>query len=219
MKEIKQWKKYPIFRGIDENDILALNRCFSARIIRPEKNSKIISQGEKIEFIYILIDGRAKEYVTDSQGNISTHIEYEEGSIIGLDYYISNRKTFKQDIIVTEDSVLFLLDAFRVLNPCDNFCPRHTKAIQNLFFALAKQNESNVKRIKQLSLGKTKQKIVSFLNDYKNEKKSNSFDIPYNRQELAQHLGVERTALSKELSDLQKEGKIEFFKNHFKVNW
>ena len=73
-------EKYPIFRGIDENDILALNRCFSARIIRPEKNSKIISQGEKIEFIYILIDGRAKEYVTDSQGNISTHIEYEEGS-------------------------------------------------------------------------------------------------------------------------------------------
>jgi Mn-dependent DtxR family transcriptional regulator len=48
--------------------------------------------------------------------------------------------------------------------------------------------------------------------------KSSEFDIPYNREELANYLGVERSALSKELSDLQKQGFITYHKSHFKLN-
>ena len=63
----------------------------------------------------------------------------------------------------------------------------------------------------------TKKKVMAYLSNIRSLVKSNSFDIPYNRQELANYLGVERSALSKELSDLQKEGYIKFHKNHFEI--
>ena len=66
-------------------------------------------------------------------------------------------------------------------------------------------------------LDKFRQKVMTYLSNVRSLVKSNSFDIPYNRQELANYLGVERSALSKELSDLQKEGYIKFHKNHFEI--
>ena len=76
---------------------------------------------------------------------------------------------------------------------------------------------SKINRIKELTMGSTKEKVMCYLYNMRSNVKSSKFDIPYNRQELANYLGVERTALSKELSELQKEGVIKFQKNHFEL--
>ena len=72
-------------------------------------------------------------------------------------------------------------------------------------------------RVKELTKSSTKDKVLCYLNNIKSTIKKDEFNIPFDRQELANYLGVERSALSKELSTLQKEGKIEFHKNHFKI--
>lgn len=217
MENLKTIKKYHIFKNIEEKNISPLLRCLNAKVIRVKKDVTFVKQQEKIHSIYIIINGIARNTVIDIDGNINTQIDFTEGDIIGLEYFYANRRTFIGEITAVTDITLLLLDSFRFMNPCQNYCPRHALLMQNAFIQLARQNHKTTNRILELTKPTTKEKVLTYLNNVKTSKKSNEFDIPYNRQELANHLGVERTALSKELSDLQKSGIIEYHLNHFKL--
>ena len=217
MENLKTIKKYNLFKNIDDKDILAMLRCFNARISTFKKNKNVISSGDRINFLYIVLAGNVRETLVDSKGDITTYIDYKEGDIIGLGYAANAYKTFYSDMTALDDTTILLVDSHRFLNPCQNFCPRHTRVINNAFSSLAKQNIKLINRIKELTMGSTKEKVMCYLYNMRSNVKSSKFDIPYNRQELANYLGVERTALSKELSELQKEGVIKFQKNHFEL--
>ena len=217
MENLKSIKKLYLFKNLEENEITALLRCFNVKILNFKERKKIASRLDKIENLYILLSGRARESWYNSEGDLITSVDYTEGDIIGLDYISGQRKTFTGEIIALEDTQVMSVDSFRFINPCSNFCPKHTKVINNCFSLLAKQNIKLLNRIKEISMPTTKEKVMTYLLNVRSSVKSNSFNIPYNRQELADYLGVERSALSKELSELQKEGYIIFHKNHFEL--
>ena len=218
MENIKTIKKLYLFKNLEENEIVALLRCFSVKFINFRQKKKIAGRLDKIDDLYIIISGSARESWYNEDGDLTTYIDYREGDIIGLEYVSGARKTFSGEIIALEDTTVIAINSFRFLNPCNNFCPRHTKVINNAFTYLAKQNIKLLNRIKELTMSTTKEKVMCYLNNMRSTVKSTSFNIPYNRQELADYLGVERSALSKELSDLQKEGYITFHKNHFELH-
>ena len=217
MEKIKTIKKINLFKNLEENEITALLRCFSVKFIEFRERKKIASRLDKIENLYIVLSGSAREAWYTDEGDIITYIDYREGDIIGLEYVSGVRKTFSGEIVATQDTMVMALDSFRFLTPCNNFCPKHTKVINNAFSYLAKQNIKLLNRIRELTMPTTKQKVMCYLLNVRSNVKSNSFNIPYNRQEMADYLGVERSALSKELSDLQKDGYITYHKNHFEI--
>ena len=61
----------------------------------------------------------------------------------------------------------------------------------------------------------TREKLLSYLSDEAKRSRSASFSIPFNRQQLADFLSVDRSAMSNELGRMRKEGLIEFHKNQF----
>ena len=217
MEKIKTIKKINLFKNLEDNEIAALLRCFSVKFIEFRERKKIASRLDKIENLYIVLSGSAREAWYTDEGDIITYIDYREGDIIGLEYVSGVRKTFSGEIVATQDTMVMALDSFRFLTPCNNFCPKHTKVINNAFSYLAKQNIKLLNRIRELTMPTTKQKVMCYLLNVRSNVKSNSFNIPYNRQEMADYLGVERSALSKELSDLQKDGYITYHKNHFEI--
>ena len=218
MENLKTIKKYHLFKNLEDTEISALLRCFNARIAVFKSKKTIVEQGERINYLHMILSGKARDTWYDSDGNVNTYIDYNVGDIIGLEHISSNSKTFNSTIVAIEDTTLLMLDSFRFTNPCQNFCPRHTKILNRAYTLLSKQNQQLLNRIKELSMPSTKKKVMCYLNNIKQFNKSNEFDIPYNREELANYLGVERSALSKELSDLQKQGFITYHKNHFKIN-
>lgn len=217
MENLKTIKKLYLFKNLEENEITALLRCFNVKFLNFKAKKKIISRLDKIENLYIVLSGAARESWYSEDGDLITSVDYREGDIIGLEYVSGARKTASGEIFTLEDTFVMSVDSFRFLNPCNNFCPRHTKVINNAFSYLARQNMRLLNRIKEISMPTTKEKVMLYLQNVRATVKSNSFDIPYNRQELADYLGVERSALSKELSDLQKAGYISFHKNHFEL--
>lgn len=218
MENIKSIKKYDIFSGLEESEISALLRCFSARSMTIPKNTIFIHRGEKISYFYIITQGIAKNNMFDENGNPSSTFEFKETDIIGLDIYKSGKKTFPFDVLAKTDMKILLVDAFRFINPCQNFCARHTKVLINAMGALSRQNASLLSRLTSISKTKTKDKILAYLNEQRINFKSNEFDIPYTHQELANFLGVERSALSKELSLLQKDGIITYHQKHYIIH-
>ena len=217
MENVKTIKKYELFKGFEENEITALLRCLNVKILTFKEKKAIVRSGEKISNLYLILTGRARDTWYDLDGNINTYVDYKSGDIIGLEHISSSSKTYNSTIIATEETTILALDGFRFLNPCQNYCPRHTKIINKAYALLTKQNQTLLNRIKELSMGSTKKKVLCYLNNVKTTVKSSEFNIPYNREELANYLGVERSALSKELSDLQKQGLITYHKNYFKI--
>ena len=218
MENIKTIKKYNLFKGLEENEISALLRCFNARVIVFKERKNIISHGEKLQNLFLVLNGHARDTWLDMDGNVNTYVDYKPGDIIGLEYASNLSKTASSTIVALTETTILALDNFRFLNPCQNFCPRHAKILNKAYTLLSKQNQTLLNRIKELSMGSTKKKVMCYLNNVKQSVKSNEFDIPYNREELANYLGVERSALSKELSDLQKQGFITYHKNHFTIS-
>lgn len=217
MENIKTIKKYNLFKGFEENEIIALLRCFNAKVINFKERKPIISQGEKLQYLYLILSGHARDTWYDSEGNVNTYVDYKPGDIIGLEYCAGTYKMSPSTIIATEETTILALDNYRFLNPCQNYCPRHARILNKAYVLLSRQNQTLLNRIKELSMGSTKKKVMCYLNNVRQATRSSEFNIPYNREELANYLGVERSALSKELSDLQKQGYITFHKNHFTI--
>jgi len=100
---------------------------------------------------------------------------------------------------------------------CQNACTKHKILISNLFEILSKENIELIQKIENISQKTIREKLLTYFSNEVVKNKSNEFTIPFNRQDLADYLNIDRSAMSFELSKMQKEGLIEFNKNIFKL--
>lgn len=96
-------------------------------------------------------------------------------------------------------------------------CSYHSTMIMNLLSLIAKKSMYLNQRMELLSQRTTRDKIMLYLRMEGKYAENASFTIGLNRNELADYLCVDRSALSRELSKLQKEGELEFCKNQFRL--
>ena len=172
MENIKTIKKYNLFKGFEENEITALLRCFNARVLTFKERKPIISHGEKLQYLYLVLSGRARDTWYDTEGNVNTYVDYKSGDIIGLEFAANNTKSSNSTILAIEETIVLALDNYRFLNPCQNFCPRHARILNKAYVLLSKQNQNLLNRIKELSMGSTKEKVMCYLNNIKQASKS-----------------------------------------------
>ena len=121
------------------------------------------------------------------------------------------------DVVAIEDSVIIFFDTKRVLTSCSNACRFHSIVVQNLFFAISEKNRKLVQKIGHMSKRTTREKLISYLSEQAKKQNSANFTIPFNRQQLADFLSVDRSAMSNELCKMRDEGLIEFEKNKFRL--
>jgi len=122
------------------------------------------------------------------------------------------------NVIADEDTKVLIIKMKKILSHCDKPCYFHKEIILNLLHALAKKNIMFNKKIEIMSKKTTKEKLMCYLSFQAKENNSSEFEIPFNRQELADYLGVERSGLSVEINKLKKDGIIDSYKNYFKIN-
>lgn len=111
-----------------------------------------------------------------------------------------------------------MLNAHRVLQTCTSACDFHRRLVENLVAILAKKNLTLTRKIDQVSKKTIRGKVLAYLSSEAAQQNSSDITIPFNRQQLAEYLAVDRSALSAELSKMQKEGMIQYKKNHFILN-
>ena len=118
-------------------------------------------------------------------------------------------------IVAEEPCKILLLNLKRVLHTCSSSCVFHHIIIRNLLSEIAKKNIQLNEKLIHMAQRTTREKLLSYLSAERNRHNSTVFDIPYNRQQLADYLSVDRSAMSNELCKMRDEGLIEFNKNHF----
>ena len=119
-------------------------------------------------------------------------------------------------IAATPVTALFL-NVTRILNVCPSACSHHSRIIRNLLGELAGKSLRLSEKLTHMGQRTTRAKLMSYLSQQAQRLGKYEFDIPFSRQQLADYLNLDRTALSKELSKMKKDGLIDYQKNHFKV--
>ena len=121
------------------------------------------------------------------------------------------------DVVAIEDSTVIFFNVKRVITTCSSACRFHAMVVQNLFFAISDKNRKLVQKLGHISKRSTREKLISYLSEEAKRQKSANFVIPFNRQQLADYLFVDRSAMSNELCKMRDEGLIEFKKNYFNL--
>lgn len=110
-----------------------------------------------------------------------------------------------------------LIDCRKVLYQCGKGCEFHNKLVGNLLQVVAEKNMILNQKIEIISKRTTREKLMTFLLSEAKKKNAGEFEIPYNRQELADYLGVDRSALSAEIARMRRDGLIESEKSRFRL--
>ncbi len=210
-------KRSELFAGISEKDIQQMLVCFNAKKKKYCEGQVIFSGGEKIDQMGIVLSGRVYMESNDITGNKSIIRELAVGDILGDLYALSRNGRLIFDAVAHEDAELLFIDVDKVMTPCAKACTRHLTTMKNLLTELAGKACNLDRKLSHMSMRTTREKLMSYLREEANHQGTENVTLKFNRQELADYLCVDRSAMSKELQKMKKDGLIDFSGNKFKI--
>ncbi len=214
-KYLEVLERCSLFYNISQNDLNSVLHCLSAKDKFYKKNDFIFSEEDTPVYAGIIISGSVCVVKEDFWGNRAILAKLGEGELFGEVFSCAEVESFPVSVVATEDTEIILIDCRKVTTTCSTACVFHTQLINNLIKILANKNIMMNQKIQHIVKRTTREKLLSYLSEQAVRFKSDVFTIPFNRQELADYLSVDRSAMSKELSKMKDEGIIEFNKNEF----
>lgn len=210
-------KKCGLFEEIEEENLTAMLDCLGAKVFSVKKDMTIFCEGTPAKYIGLILSGAVQMVQDDFYGNRSIVTSIGENGLFGESFACAGITSLPVSFIASRDCEIMLIDCKRITNTCCNACSFHKQVIFNLLHLVARKNLDFHQKIEITSKRSTKEKLMTYLLSVAKQTGSSSFTIPYDRQALADYLGVERSAMSAEIGKLRKEGIIECQKSHFTI--
>lgn len=206
-----------LFARISKDDQTSLLGCLDAKMKEYRSGQTVLEEGQTARQIGILLSGALNVQHLDWWGRRSLVSVIHPVDIFAEAYALSPKAPLMNDVVASEDSTILFLDAEKLTGPCQKLCQCHSILIQNLMAVLAHKNRTLVQKVHHLTRRSTKEKVLSFLSSQALIQGSPEFDIPFDRQELADYLSVDRSALSATISSMCAEGLMECRRSHFRL--
>ena len=208
-------KNAGLFQGIAETEIQDMLKCLSASKCIYQKGEYIFRRGEPITAVAMLLEGCVHIQKEDYWGNLSILSEISEGELFGEVYACLGGDEILNHAVAVKQSAVLFMDINRILTVCPSACRFHERLVRNLLSVIALKNKMLTQKLEHMSKRTTREKLLSYLSEQSLKCGCTSFDIPFNRQQLADFLSVDRSAMSGELCKMRDEGILVFHRNHF----
>lgn len=209
--------KTKLFSGVSKEDVESMLGCLNAKLYDYKKGDYVFRQGEHLSNITILVKGSLHIQKDDYWGNRAIVNRVAIGEMFGEAYIAPESGHLLNDVVAVEDSSVIFFDVKRIIMVCSSACRFHTMVVQNLFFSISEKNRKLIQKLGYMSNRSTREKLMAYLSEESKKLNSSSFTIPFNRQQLADFLSVDRSAMSNELCKMRNEGLIRFEKNYFEL--
>lgn len=209
--------KNPLFAGISEAELGSMLNCLNANVIRIPKGEPVFLEGDAAGFVGLVLEGGVQIVRDDYFGNRTLLGLAEEGDIFAESYSTAGVDTMPVSGYALRNSRVMLLECRKMLTVCSNACGFHNRLVKNLLELVSRKNLQLGRKIQFMSQKTTKEKLMAYLLDQAKQKNAAEFEIPFDRQTLADFLGVERSAMSAELSKLRRAGFIDYQGAHFRL--
>ena len=204
-----------LFNGIKENEIRQIVSCLGIRKKAYGKNETVYRAGDTVHDIGLVTSGSVNIVVNFYNGSSQIFGHIKKGDIFAENYAAVPDRELICDVVADDDSEIIFLNFSDLINICNNGCSSHQRLLNNLLRISALKSLSLSSRMLHIAPRSIRDRLLSYLSEQAIINGSRHFTIPFAREQLANYLGVNRSAMSNELSKMQKDGLIRFTKNEF----
>lgn len=212
-----QISKTVLFQGTRPEDAEAMLKCLEAREKQFQKDETIYYVGDGVSELGLVLSGSVLIENDDLWGNRSILDRIGPGQIFAETYACVPGEKLLVTVTAAEKTEVLFLNVGKILRVCTNACSFHARLIRNLLTLSARKNLNLSRRIFHTSAKSIRGRLLSYLSWQAVKQGSREFDIPFNRQQLADYLGVDRSAMSAELGKMKREGLIQVDRSHFRM--
>jgi CRP-like cAMP-binding protein len=206
-----------LFKKVGRENYDKMLRCFGARVVTVKKNAAVFHEGQRPSKVGIVLSGAVQTVQDDYLGNRSILSLAGPGQLFAEGFACAGVEAMPVSVVATADSQIMLIDCSHIMTLCHNACTFHNQMIRNMLHSVAQSNLQLNQKIEILSKRTTREKVMAYLLSEAKIQGSDDFTIPYDRQELADFLGVERSAMSAVIGKLRDEGYIKVNRRHFQL--
>jgi CRP-like cAMP-binding protein len=206
-----------LFEGLAPGEIEKLLDCLSARARKFEKDEYIFMEGDEISSVGIVLSGAVHVVQDDYWGNRAIVARIAPGDLFAEAFSCGGIEKLPVSVIAAEKTEVLLINFKKIIATCPSACSFHAKLISNMVGELARKNIRLMKKMEHITRRTTRDKLLSYLGARARQAKNKAFQIPFNREELAEYLSVDRSAMSAELCRMRDEGILSFHKNSFEI--
>ena len=204
-----------LFRNIGEQDIAGMLKCLDGRVSRYGDGEAILREGDRADRLGIVLSGGVRITRTDFNGIRSVLAEAGPGEMFAEAFAFAGAGQMSVDVTATGETEVLMLNAERLAHTCSNACVFHSMLILNLLRVMASKNLTMNRKLQITSRRTTREKLLAYLELQAKQAGSPTFEIPFDRQGLADFLEVDRSGLSAEIGKLRREGVLTSSKNRF----
>lgn len=210
-------KNIELFNTMQDQDILKALQCLKGTVKKYNKDDVVLLAGDRTNKLGIVLDGSVIITKDDIMGNRNILTIISKSGMFAESFALSNVQSLPVTVICDSKCEILFLEFSSIIKVCEGNCHFHNTLIRNMLNILASKNILLNNKIEILSSKTTRDKLMTYFNMQVTIKKSNKFQIPFNRESLADFLNVNRSSLSRELSNMQDEGILKFSKNKFEI--
>ncbi len=204
-----------LFSNIKAPDLHTLLKCLSASVRHYAKGDYIFMEGDAATSVGIVLSGNVHILQEDFWGNRTILANIDRGGLFGEAFSCAEVEMLPVSVLAAQASSIMLVNYKKIIATCPTSCSFHAQLIQNMLRILAQKNILLTQKMAYISKRTTREKLLAYLSAQATRAKNNTFHIPFNRQALADYLGVDRSAMSTELGRMRKEGLLQFEKSSF----
>lgn len=208
-------KRAEILSGLTDFEIEAAVKCLGAVIRKTQKNEYVFTEGSVLSSIGIVTEGQISIRKTDYYGNDNIIMLLGSADMFGESAVYSAEGRLPYNVVSEADGEILLLSSQSLIRPCCNACKFHNKIVSNLLCSVAEKNLKLTKKIDILIKRNMREKILAYLHGEAVKSGGRKLTVPLNRNQMADYLSVDRSALSRELVNMQKDGIIKFSGSSF----
>ena len=206
-----------LFAGLTQDEIAAILPCLSARQAGFRRGQFLLRAGDEVRFAGVVLAGEVELLQEDFWGNRNIMARITQGGIFAESFACTGERLTVGAEAESECEIM-RLKVGHVLGSCPKSCAGHAKLVGNLISELARKNLNFNSKLGHMGKRTTREKLMSYLSAQAMKSGKNEFDIPFDRQQLADYLCVDRSAMSAQLCALRDDGILKFKKNHFILN-
>ena len=211
-------QKVALFEGIEEKEILGMLKCLNAHQREFADGSIVLQEGQRVGSVGVILEGSVQVVREDVHGSRLIMAECGPADLFAEAFAPAEIEEIPVSVFASQKSRIMFLDFKRIITQCSSHCEFHSLLVRNMMKVLAKKNIMLSNRIELLGKRSIREKLLAYFWSQSKKSKKDRIVLPFNRNELADFLCVDRSAMSRVLGQMQEEGIISFKKNVFQLN-
>lgn len=205
-------KQCPLFKDLDESEIIDLMHTIRYRVIRFHKGDMLACAGSVCQYADIIISGEMVAYITSPSGRIIRMTAHQSGKLLAPAFLFAIDNHYPVTVEATSDTSILRLsptDLEKLFHSDQSLMMNYIKLLSNIIAQLTK-------KVRMLSMS-VREKVSLYLIEQSRLQQTKNIILPLSRQELADHFGIQKYSLLRCLNELKQEGVIRVEGRHIHI--